>query len=134
MSYARVAVGAGLVAASLSGAPSAVAWAAGRLDALDATRRIGRAFFGRDSLLLGGLGHAGLSLAWAAAAPALARRRPPLVWGAAYGVAIYLVDFKLIGPRRFPELAELDSPVQLADHLAYGVSVVEAARWLRRRA
>jgi hypothetical protein len=128
----RAAAGAGVVAAALSGAPSSVAWAAGRLDALDATRRIGRAFFGRDSLVLGGVGHLGVSLLWALAAPALARRRRSLLWGAAYGAAIYAVDFKLIAPRRFPQLAELDSPVQLADHLAYGVTVVEAARRLQR--
>ena len=133
MSAPRTALGAGLVAAGLSGAPSAVAWAAGRVDALDATRRIGRAFFGRDSLVLGGLGHLAVSLAWAAPAPLLARRGPAPLVGAAYGALIYLLDFRVVAPRRFPGLAELDSPVQLADHVAYGVSVVSAARLLAGR-
>ena len=123
----RAVVGAGVAAAALSGAPSGTAWIAGRLDALDATRRIGRAFFGRDSLVAGGVGHLGMSLLWAGAAPLLARRRHALLWGAAYGAAIYAVDFKLVAPRRFPELAELDSPIQLADHLAYGVALAAAA-------
>jgi hypothetical protein len=126
----RAVAGSGIAAAALSGAPSGVAFAAGRLDARDATRRIGRAFFGRDSLVAGGIGHVAMSLGWGLAAPVLARRRWPLVWGAAYGAAIYAIDFKVIAPRRFPELAELDSPVQLADHLAYGVALAAAARRL----
>ncbi len=129
----REAIGAGVVAAALSGAPSAVAWGAGRLDALDATRRIGGAFLGRRSLVAGSAGHLAISLLWALPAPLLARSRAPLAVGAAYGAAIYAVDFKLIAPRRYPELADLDSPIQLADHLAYGVTVVEAARRLARR-
>ena len=40
---------------------------------------------------------------------------------------------RVIAPRRYPELVELDSPVQLADHLAYGVTVVAAARCLAGR-
>ena len=129
----REAIGAGVVAAALSGAPSAVAWAAGRLDALDATRRIGSAFVGRPTLVAGSAGHLAISLLWALPAPLLARSRAPLAVGAAYGAAIYALDFKVIAPRRYPELVELDSPVQLADHLAYGVTVVAAARCLAGR-
>ena len=129
----REAIGAGVVAAGLSGAPSALAWAAGRLDALDATRRIGSAFLGRPTLVAGAAGHLAVSLVWALPAPLLARSRAPLALGAAYGAAIYALDFKLVASRRYPDLAELDSPIQLADHLAYGVTVVAAARRLAGR-
>jgi hypothetical protein len=123
-------VAAGLLAGVASGAPSGVAGLAGHGDPLGATREIGRRATGRRSAALGGLAHLGLSVAFAAAAPALRRTRMPLPAGAAYGLCLYLVDFRVVAPRAWPEILRWDGPLQVADNVAYGLALVAADRML----
>jgi hypothetical protein len=109
----------------LSGAPSGIAWLAGHGEPFDATREIGRRSLGRPSLTAGGAVHLALSVAFAL--PLGGRRVAPLA-GAAYGVALYTLNFRLLGPRLWPEVVAYDGPVQLLDHVAYGVALARRRR------
>jgi hypothetical protein len=115
----------GLVAGVLSGAPSGIAWLAGRGEPFDATREIGRRFLGRPSLAAGGAVHLALSCAFAL--PLAGRRVSPLA-GAAYGVGLYALNFRLLAPRLWPQVVVYDGPVQLLDHVAYGVALARRRR------
>jgi hypothetical protein len=126
---AGCAVRRGLAAGVLSGAPSGIAWLAGHGDPFEATREIGRRAFGRPSLVAGGAAHLGLSCAYAL--PVCARGRVSPLAGAGYGAALYALNFRVLAPRLWPEVLRHDSPVQLLDHLAYGVVLAWPAR--RRR-
>jgi len=118
----------GLAAGLLSGVPSTLAWAAGHADPVAATREIGRRVTGRSSLVAGGAAHLMLSCAFAWPAPLLARTRAAPVLGAAYGAALYAVNFGFVAPRVWPEVRRHAGAVQLLDHLAYGLALGVAAR------
>jgi hypothetical protein len=105
----------------LSGAPSGIAWLAGHGEPLEATREIGRRVLGRPTLAAGGAVHLALSCAFAL--PLSGRTRVSPVTGAAYGAALYTLNFRLLAPRLWPEVLAYDGPVQLLDHLAYGVAL-----------
>jgi hypothetical protein len=46
----------------------------------------------------------------------------------AYGVGLYLVNFRVLAPRVWPEVLAYDGPVQLLDHVAYGVALARRRR------
>jgi hypothetical protein len=114
---------AGAVAGVVSGLPSTL------LDRrpIEATRAAGT-LLGAPTLPRGAVAHAGLSLGWGVALAALLPRRPSVAAGALAGLGIAALDLGLVG-RRFPRIRALPTGPQVADHVAYGVSV---AWWLRR--
>jgi hypothetical protein len=116
----------GLVAGVVSGAPSGIAWLAGRGEPFDATREIGRRLLGRPTLAAGAAGHLALSCAFAL--PLSTRARVSPLAGAAYGAALYALNFRVLAPRLWPEVLAYDGPVQLLDHLAYGVALARRRR------
>ncbi len=70
--------------------------------------------------------HAALSVGWAGVLAAMLPARPSrgvaAAIGAAAGLVIAAVDLGLVG-RRFPRIRALPMPPQVADHVAYGVTV-----------
>jgi hypothetical protein len=114
---------AGAVAGVASGLPSTL------LDRrpIEATRAAGT-LLGAPTLPRGAVAHAALSLGWGVALAALLPRRPSLLTGALAGLGIAALDLGLVG-RRFPRIRALPAVPQVADHVAYGVSV---AWWLCR--
>lgn len=84
-----------------------------------------------DVLLWATFIHYGLSFAYAALALPVACRLAPVVSviaGAAYGVAIYVIDlygFALL----FPWMDMARGPVTLLTHIVFGVSLVASCRW-----
>ena len=62
------------------------------------------------------------------ALPPSARGRVSPLAGAAYGAALYAVNFRVLAPRLWPEVLVYDGPVQLLDHLAYGVALARRRR------
>jgi hypothetical protein len=110
----------------VSGLPSTV-WALARGDdPLTAVRAAGTLLPGRrrhPSILGGIVVHAAVSAFWTAAL-ALAARRWPLtpVRGALAGLGIAALDLGVIG-RRYPAIAALHTPAQLADHAMFGAIV-----------
>jgi len=111
----------------VSGLPSTV-WAFARGDdPLAAVRAAGTLLPGRrrrPSVLGGTMVHAAVSAFWTAALSVAARRWPLTpVRGALAGLAIAALDLGVIG-RRYPAIAALDTPAQLADHAMFGAVVV----------
>jgi hypothetical protein len=78
--------------------------------------------------------HSALSLGWALVLAAALPRRATVRWSVAAGFAIALLDLGIIG-RRFDRIRGLAPLPQLADHLAYAMTVgaVVAARRKQRR-
>ena len=74
--------------------------------------------------------HLALSLGWALVLARALPRRPHVLAGAGAGVAIAALDLGVVG-HRFRRIRELPLGPQVADHVAYGVTV---AAVLRRRA
>jgi hypothetical protein len=129
---------AGSVAAVLSGVPSTLhalstgrsvlegALAAGSIALPSEDRRI--------PLLLAAVPvHLGLSLGWALVLAAVLPRRRTVTAGGVAGVAIAALDLGLIG-RRYSRIRALPQPPQIADHLAYGITVGAVLRHRRRGA
>jgi hypothetical protein len=120
-------VTAGLLGAALSGIPSTVHALATGADPLDGARAAGAMLLPREErtapLLVAATGvHLAISLGWAAV---LARVLPPgraTRWSAPAALGIAALDLGLIG-RRFPRIHALPALPQLADHLAYGLTV-----------
>jgi hypothetical protein len=127
-------IGAGALAAVVSGAPSTLhALATGR-DPLAATLAAGSILLSgeerRGRLLLAAIPvHLTISLGWAVVLAAVLPRRRTVPLAAAGGLAIAALDLGVIG-RRFPRVRALPVLAQLADHVVYGATVgaVLAAR------
>ena len=123
----RDALAAGAVAAVLSSAPSTLhALATGR-DRREATLAAGSILLPheRDArrLFLAAVAvHITLSLGWALVLARVLPLRRPVLEGAAAGVAIAALDLGVVG-RRVPRVRALPQLPQLADHIAYGVTV-----------
>lgn len=111
----------GAVAAVVSGAPSTAAALVTGRDPLEAVRAAG-SLVGRPALGAGLVVHTVVSLGWGVVVATALPRRWPVLWGAAGGGAIALVDLGLVG-RRFPGIRALPAAPQLADHLAFGAVV-----------
>jgi hypothetical protein len=122
------------VAAVLSGLPSTTyALVTGR-DPLAATLAAGSLLLPRETrserlLLAATPVHVAISLVWGLALARVLPRRPSLTAGAVAGIAIAALDLGLVGPR-FARVRALPLGPQLADHVAYGITV---AAVLRRR-
>ena len=67
--------------------------------------------------------HFAVSLLWAAILVLSIPRRRPIVGSIAAGIAIAFLDLRVIAPRFFPEAAALSFPLQLADHVVWGLIV-----------
>lgn len=121
---------AGAVAGVLSGLPSTLhALATGR-DPLDPTLALGRAVLPGERrrwrlLAAAALAHAALSLGWGLVLARLLPPRHTAAWGALAGAAIDRLDLGLVPrlSRRFEGVRHLERGPQLADHLAYGLTV-----------
>jgi hypothetical protein len=132
----RDALGAGLVAAVVSGVPS-TAWAVARgRDVLAAARAAGTLVLPYERrtapLLLAAVPvHAALSLGWAGVLARILPRERELLSGAAAGLAIAALDLGVIG-RRVPAIRALEQLPQWLDHAAYGLAVGAVLRARRR--
>lgn len=76
---------------------------------------------GRPGLVRGAALHAVISLAVAEVLAVLVPREHAVGWGAAAGLAVGVLNLRVIAPRRYPELAALALGPQLADHAAFGI-------------
>ncbi len=138
MSTFGVGVRAGLVAAVLSGAPSTLHALLTRRDPLAATRAAGAVLLPRETrpgpLLAAAVPvHLALSLGWAAVLAGVLPRRRTATWGALAGLAIAVVDLNVPGART-ARVRELETWPQVADHVAFGVTVGAVVAARRRRA
>ncbi len=116
---------AGLVAGSLSGAPSTVHALVTGGSPMAAARAAGNVVLPartRPGALLaaGALVHGALSVFWAAVIARLLPRRHPVAFGALAGSAIAALDLGVVGRRR-PLVAALPTAPQVADHIAFGM-------------
>jgi hypothetical protein len=123
---------AGAVAAVLSGIPSTVHAVVTGRDPLEATLAAGtilRPGETRPERLLAAAVpvHLALSLGWGVVLARVLPRRPPLVVGAAAGLAIAALDLG-VAARRFPRIRALPPAGQLADHAAFGLVVAAVLR------
>lgn len=121
------ALAAGAVAAVVSGAPSTL-WALSRGgDPLAATLAAGSVLLPRETRR-GRLAaaavplHLALSFGWAVVLERTLPRRHEVAAGAAAGVTIAALDLGVAG-RLFPRIRALPLLPQLADHVAYGLTV-----------
>jgi hypothetical protein len=114
---------AGLSAAVVSGVPSTVWAVVRRHDCLAAVRAAGTLLprrRRRPSVLGGIVVHVAVSGFWTTVFALVARRRRlTVVHGALAGLGIAAVDLGVIG-RRYPAIAALDTPAQVADHVLFG--------------
>jgi hypothetical protein len=116
------------VAATFSGAPSTLhALLSGRSFrstvryVYDATCAVGTLVPpGRPGFIRGAVAHLGISVAFGEAFARTLPQRRSVVWGAAAGLAIGVVNVGVIG-RRFPAIRALPLIPQLADNVAFGV-------------
>lgn len=123
----RDALVAGAVASVVSGAPSTIHALVTRRDPLEATLAAGTLLVPRERrrgrLLLAAIPvHTALSVAWAAVLTVLLPRRRTVAAAPIAGLAIAALDLGL-GGRRFPRIRTLTSPPQVADHVAYALTV-----------
>ena len=121
---------AGAIAGVVSGLPSTVV----SRRPFEAIRAAG-SLLGAPTLLRGVVAHAALSLGWGVVLARALPRRPHPASGAVAGLAIAALDLGvayLPGAkmrRRYLRIRRLPTTPQVADHVAYGVTV---AWWLRR--
>ncbi|MBA3365721.1 MAG: hypothetical protein H0U03_08055 [Actinobacteria bacterium] len=124
------------MAAVVSGAPSTVhALLTGR-DPLEATLAAGSILLPdearRGRLLLAAVPvHIGVSLGWGVVLSRALPERRTVTLGALAGLAIAALDLGTVG-RRLPRIRSLPLLPQLADHVAFGVSVAADLRRRRR--
>ncbi len=109
---------AGAAGAVLSGVPSTALAVVRGTSPLEAARAAG-VLLGRASLLRGIVAHGAISVAWGVLLAATVPRRHTVAFGAAAGVAIYVLDMEVVG-RRWPAIRTLPPGPQLADHIAFG--------------
>lgn len=129
---------AGTVAGLLSGAPSTITALVKRNDPLEATLAAGTILLPREQrrgrlLVAAAVVHGLLSIGWALVLSAVLPRRGTIRWAPTAGLAIALLDLGIIG-RHFERIRALPTLPQVADHLAYAVTVgaVLSARRNRR--
>jgi hypothetical protein len=116
-----------MIAAVVSGLPSTLWALAAGDDPLEATLAAGSILLPRETrrsrLIAGAVPvHLALSLGWGLVLARTLPRRHPLIEGAVAGLAISALDLGLVGGR-FARIRALALGPQLADHLAYGVTV-----------
>lgn len=132
------ALAAGCVAAVVSGAPSTAHAILTHQSPLEASLAAGTLLLGdeerRTSRLLpaAAAAHIALSLGWALVLGAVLPRRRPATWAAGAGLAIAALDLGVVG-RRFPRIRALPLAPQIADHVAYALTVAAVLRHRRER-
>ena len=86
----------------------------------DATRAVGTLVPpGRPGFIRGAIVHLGISVTFGEALARMLPQRRSVVWGAAAGLAIGVINVGVIG-RRFPAIRALPLTPQLADNTAFG--------------
>jgi hypothetical protein len=130
---------AGAVASVISGVPSTVLSLWRGDDPLEASLAAGTLLLPHEPrrrrlLAAAAVVHAGLSFGWALVLASALPRRATVRWSALAGLFIALLDLGVIG-RRFDRIRRLAPLPQLADHLAYAMTVggVLAARRNQRQ-
>lgn len=118
---------AAIASAVFSGLPSTVHSVATHADVLEPTLAAGSMLLPRERrqlalLAAGVVVHGAVSLGWSVVLTACLPRRHTVLAGAAAGVGIAVLDLR-IAAVRFPRVAALHRPAQLADHLAFGAVV-----------
>jgi hypothetical protein len=111
----------------LSGVPSTTVALWRGEDPLAASLAAGTLLLGHERrsyrlLAAATLVHAALSLGWALVLAAVLPRRATIRWSAVAGLAIAALDLGVIG-RRFERIRALPPIPQVADHVAYGLTV-----------
>jgi hypothetical protein len=114
---------AGAVAGVVSGIPSTAL----TRRPIQTTRAAGT-LLGAPTIPRGVAAHTAISLGWGVVLAACLPRRPSTLAGIGAGLAIAALDLGLVA-RRFPAMRALGAGPQVADHVAYGITV---AWWLRR--
>jgi hypothetical protein len=76
--------------------------------------------------------HGALSLGWAGVLTLTLPRKHTVAWGAVAGAAIAGLDLSVVG-RRNARIRALPGLPQLADHIAFGVTVAAVVRARRLR-
>ena len=131
------ALAAGCAAAVMSGVPSTAHAILTHRSPLEASLAAGTLLLGdeerRASRLLPAatIAHIALSLGWALVLAAVLPQRRTATWAPAAGLAIAALDLGVVG-RRFARIRALPLAPQIADHLAYALTVAAVLR--RRRA
>ncbi len=125
----------GAVAAAISGVPSTIYAAWRGTDPLQASLAAGSLLLPHETrrgrlLLAASVAHGGLSFGWALAMSAALPRRATLRWAALAGLGIAALDLGVIG-RRFAPIRSLPQLPQVADHVAFAITVGAVIR-LRR--
>ena len=118
---------AGAVAALVSGIPSTVYSVARRRDPLEATIAAGSMLLRHETrrvyLVAAAIPiHFALSGFWGIVLAQFLPRKRPLASGTIAGLGIGVLDLLVVG-RRFPRIRALPTAPQLADHVAFGVTV-----------
>lgn len=121
------ALAAGAAAALVSGLPSTAHAVLSGRSPLEAALAAGTLLLPRERrparLLLAAVPvHLGLSLGWALVLAAALPHRRTAAFGSLAGLCIAALDLGVVG-RRVPRIRALPQAVQVADHLAYGVTV-----------
>lgn len=117
----------GLWGAVIGGAPSTAYEVLRGGRPLAATLAAGTLVLPRETrplplLAAAGPAHLALSSGWGVVLGLVLPTRAPAVWGAVAGAGIAALDLGVVG-RRLPRIAELETWPQVADHLAFGITV-----------
>ena len=123
----RTAGHAGLIAGAVSGTPSTLHALCNGGDPWQATLAAGSLLLPHETrsrrLVAGALVvHGVLSFGWAAVLTATLPRRHTVTWGAVAGAVIAALDLGVVG-RHNARIRALPGLAQLADHVAFGVTV-----------
>jgi hypothetical protein len=123
---------AGTIGAILSGAPSTAYALLTRADPLEAAAAAGTLLIPRETRRLPLLAaavpaHAAISLGWGVVLAAVLPRGRTVAWGALAGLGIAALDLGLVA-RRYPRIRALPVLPQVADHVAYGITVAIVLR------
>lgn len=114
---------AGCAAAVISGVPSTTHAILSRQGPLEASLAAGTSRL----LPAAAIAHIVLSLGWALVLGAVLPQRRTVAWAPAAGLAIAALDLGVVG-RRFPRIRALPLAPQIADHVAYALTVAAVLR------
>jgi hypothetical protein len=124
---AKPVFGAGAIASLAGGVPSTLHALARGGDPLEASLAAGTVLLPRERrrgklLLAAMVAHLALSFGWAAVLALALPRGRRVAWSPLAGLAIAVLDLGVVG-RRFPRIRALPVVPQVADHVAYALTV-----------